>query len=180
MPAFKRVREVLKYKNEWAELYDDDVVRPDGKAGTYIRLRYCGNPPGVVIVPRLPDGRFLLLHVARYAIGESSLEFPRGSAEPGESAEAAARRELQEETAFTAVEIRHLGFCRPDTAIVETEAEILLAETAPLEAPILDAKEGITGYKLMTRDALRAAIRDGAIRDGFSLGAFAFMCALGL
>lgn len=178
MKSFTRTREHLVYQNKFIELYDDEVATPSGEPGTYTRLRYRGNPPGVVIIPRLPDGRVLLLQLSRYAFNSLSLEFPRGTANPDESAETAAARELHEETGLTATSLETLGVLRPDTAIVETEAHIVLAAVASLDHLVLDhEEEAISHHKLFSTGELTTAIRAGEVRDGFTLGAFAYMLA---
>src|SRR5262245_16888096 len=122
------VTEKVVYQNKWICLYDDAVRFPDGTMGTYIRLSYHGNPPGVVIIPQLPDGRLLLLRIFRYAMNEESLEFPRGGGQVGKKVEQLATEELQEETELVARSWTLLGSHRPDTAIMMTEACVLLAE----------------------------------------------------
>jgi 8-oxo-dGTP pyrophosphatase MutT (NUDIX family) len=160
------------------ELYDDAVLTPSGAPGFFTRFRYRGNPPGVVCVPRLPDGRYVLIEAYRYAFDTLSLEFPRGTAEPGEAAPVAAQRELLEETNLTAAATSSLGFLRPDTSIVETEAEIFLLDVPSTDRIAVDQEtEGIAAYQLLSFQQLAAAIRDHTIRDGFTLGAFSLLAA---
>ncbi len=178
MSKFTRVREHLVYQNKYVELYDDDVLTPSGEPGTYTRFRYRENPPGAVIVPQLPDGRFLLLRIFRYAFDTVSLEVPRGAGEPGESAENVGKRELLEETGLTASSITRLGFLRPDTSVVETEAHVLLAKIPSLETLLLDREqEGIASYELLTSSMFGDLILSGEIRDGYTLGAYALLAA---
>lgn len=59
-------------------------------------------PPISLVVPFLEDGRIVLVRQFRSVWGRSSWECPAGHAEPGETPEAAARRELSEETGYTA------------------------------------------------------------------------------
>ncbi len=180
MKKFTRVEDRLVYQNKYIELYDDRVLTPSGAPGTFTRFRYHGNPPGVVCVPQLPDGRFLLIEAYRYAFDTVSLEFPRGTAELGETALEAAQRELREETNLVAASSVSLGFLRPDTSIVETEVEIFLLQVASVEHVAVDQDtEGIAAYQLLAFDELTHAIRTHVIRDGFSLGAFGLLVASG-
>jgi 8-oxo-dGTP pyrophosphatase MutT (NUDIX family) len=180
MGIFRRVRERRVFENRWIELYDDEVLTPSGSPGTYVRLRYRDNPPGVVVVPRLDDARFLLLKAFRYALGAVSVEFPRGMADPGEDPEQAGRRELKEETGLTATRTVHLGVHCPDTSIVETRVHIVLARIESLDSLKLDTTvEGITDHVVMSAEELRHAVADGRILDGFTLGAYGLLCATG-
>src|SRR5690349_5776890 len=87
----------LVYPTRYGCLYDDAVVGPTGRQGTYLRWEWKG--AGAVIVPT--DGqRLYLWPMYRYPIGCESLEFPRGAAEPDETVTDAAARELAEETGF--------------------------------------------------------------------------------
>ena len=178
MSKFTRVREHLVYRNKYIELYDDEVLTPRGEPGTFTRFRYRENPPGAVIVPQLPDGRFLLLRIFRYAFDTVSLELPRGTGETDESAEDAGKRELLEETGLAASSVTHLGLLRPDTSIVETEVHVLLAAIASIETLSLDREEeGVASYALLTAQLFRECIISGEIRDGFTLGAYGLLAA---
>ncbi|HEY3704268.1 MAG TPA: NUDIX hydrolase [Terracidiphilus sp.] len=182
MNQYTRTKEKLVYANSFIELFDDEVIRPDGTPGTYVRLRYRGNPPGVVILPRFADGRYVLLAVNRYAAGEESLEFPRGSASTDESAEQGARRELEEETRLVASSSRLLGYLRPDTAIVETEVRVFLMEIPEEQIASIEldeAGEAISSYQLLALGEIWAKIRAGTIRDGFTIGALGLLAAQG-
>ena len=176
---FQRVKECLVYENSRIQLYDDDVRRPDGAMGKYIRLSYHGNPRGVVIVPRLPDGRLLLLRIRRYAVQDESLEFPRGGGRPGELLEAAAERELKTETGLTSLKWSLMGYHRPDTAIVMTEVGVLLADLDSGAEHNLkpNPREAISAGIFGQVSEVWDWVRKGDIRDGFTLGALALLRA---
>ena len=61
------------------------------------------------------DGSLLLVRQYRPAVQAYTLELPSGHIEKGESPEAAARRELAEETGHEAETLIHLGTLAPDT-----------------------------------------------------------------
>jgi len=182
MKKYSRTKENLVFENKFIQLFNDDVLTPSGRPGKYVRLRYQGNPPGIVVIPRLGANRFLLLNVFRYAMDELSIEFPRGTAEVDENAKQAAKREFKEETSLdlSSSAFTSLGFLRPDTAIIETEVEIFLVDVAEdvLSSIKLDEEiDGIYSYILLSREDIFTKIRTGEIRDGFTIGAVGVLAA---
>ncbi len=77
----------------------DEVELPSGMTTTRDIVEH---PGAVAIVPILDDGRILLVRQYRYAVGKDLLEIPAGTLEPGEAPDTCARRELKEETGYTA------------------------------------------------------------------------------
>lgn len=76
------------------------------------------HPGAVGVAARQEDGRLLLVRQYRHACGAWLEEIPAGRIDPGEDPQAAARRELEEETGFRARSWRPLlevfpapGFC---------------------------------------------------------------------
>ncbi|GHV91968.1 DNA mismatch repair protein MutT [Spirochaetia bacterium] len=84
-----------------------------------------------IIVPLIEteQGRkFVMVRQWRHGSRELSLEFPGGVFESGEDAEAAAGRELLEETAYRAGKIRKIGEFSPNPAIMSNRVHFFLAE----------------------------------------------------
>ena len=177
--SFICITENLVFKNKWIELYDDIVIKPDGEKGSYIRLTYHNNPPGVVVIPQLPDGRVLLIKVNRYAIGKESLEFPRGGGNIDETLDVAGARELFQETGLSVEKFKFLGYHYPDTAIMMTKAGVLLAELKEGDETILNinTNEAINGAQFVRVNELWEMVAKGKINDGFTLGALALLQA---
>jgi ADP-ribose pyrophosphatase len=88
-------------EGNFLEVRRDDVELPDGQHAT---REYIQHPGAVAVVPILDDGRLVMVRQFRYPIGKSIIEFPAGKLDAGESTLACARRELQEETGYTARE----------------------------------------------------------------------------
>ncbi len=63
---------------------------------------YIRHPGAVVVLPVFDDGRVLLERQFRYPLDRVFIEFPAGKIDPGEDHLACAKRELQEETGYTA------------------------------------------------------------------------------
>ena len=77
----------------------DEIQLPSGKR----TIRDIVDHPGAVaIVPILDDGRIILVKQYRYTTGKELLEIPAGTLEKGEAPDTCARRELKEETGYTA------------------------------------------------------------------------------
>ena len=84
---------------------DLDTVRfPDGSTGTLEMFRHPGASAVVPFIddPAEEDPRVLLIRQFRHAADGYIWEVPAGRLDPGETPEACARRELEEETGMVA------------------------------------------------------------------------------
>jgi len=79
----------------------DTVRLPDGQTATRDFVQHSG---AVAVVAWLDDGRLVLVRQYRYPVSRILLELPAGKLDAGESTLACARRELKEETGYTAAE----------------------------------------------------------------------------
>jgi ADP-ribose pyrophosphatase len=77
----------------------DEVRLPSGRIATREVVEH---PGAVAVVGITTDERVLLLRQSHHPIGQTLLGLPAGTLEPGESPEACARRELEEETGYRA------------------------------------------------------------------------------
>jgi 8-oxo-dGTP pyrophosphatase MutT (NUDIX family) len=165
---FSRIRERLVYQTPWTLVYDDEVLHPDGTPGTYTRVVPNGAPGGAHVIPRLPDGRVLLLKANRYPVGADVWEFPRGAPHTGETFEVAARRELAEESGLRANRLTFIGHCYPDTGILGSKHSVFLADITADQANKvkLDAGEAIIGHRWLRPEEIGGLIQAGDIVDG--------------
>ena len=99
------------FKGKLLHAWRDTVRLPDGGMAT---REYIVHPGAVVIVPLLDDGRVLLERQFRYPVQQVMIEFPAGKLDVrGEDKLACAKRELLEETGYTAREWAHAGMLHP-------------------------------------------------------------------
>ncbi len=108
------VRTERLYKGRVFSVRADTVIQ-DGKER---RLDIVEHPGSFAIAPVPDEGRLVLVGQYRHAAGQLLWELPAGTAEEDEDCEAGARRELREETGYTADRLELLcavyptpGFC---------------------------------------------------------------------
>jgi ADP-ribose pyrophosphatase len=130
------------------------------------------HPGAVVIMPQLADGRLLLIQQYRFAVGETLLECPAGTLEPGEAPLACARRELIEETGCRADHWHPLGTIYSSPGFCDERLHLFLASGLVPEHGAGDEDE-LLEVKRLTVPEIERAIADGALVDAKSLSAYA-------
>jgi 8-oxo-dGTP pyrophosphatase MutT (NUDIX family) len=160
-PWTRRARHVA-YENPWIQLRHDDVVRPDGSPGIYGVIHFENAAIGVVAVG--DDGRLLLVGQHRYPLDRYSWELPEGGSPLDEDPVEGARRELAEETGFTAGSIRKLfafslsNSVSDETGVIYLATELVEGTASPEPTEDLDVRWA-------TLDEVLAEIEAGDIHD---------------
>jgi ADP-ribose pyrophosphatase len=148
---------------------------PDGTEHTKQIVRH---PGAVTLLPLLDDGRVCLVENYRVSVGQTLIELPAGTLEPGEDPAAAARRELAEETGYRAARVEHLATFYTSPGILDERMRLYLA-TGLVPGPMsLDAGEDIRPLLTSWPEAL-AMVRDGRIRDAKSMLGLLYYCGRG-
>jgi len=145
----------------------DEVRLPDGSLGT---REYIRHPGAVAIVPLFDDGRVLLERQFRYPHGREFIEVPAGKLEANEPHLDTAKRELLEETGYTAQEWSRLGVIHTAIAYTNEAIEIFVAKKLRLGERKLDAGEFLETLIVGFDEAI-AMIRDGRITDAKTVAA---------
>jgi len=124
--------------------------------------------PCVVLIPIEDDGRVVLVRQYRAPIDRETWELPAGGIEDGEAADAAARRECEEETGRAPHRVERLGAWFPTPGYCDEEMIFFrvsqLREPAPDSPHRADEDEHIT-TKRVAIDEARAMARRGEIVD---------------
>lgn len=161
----RRVSGELVYDGTLLKVQRDVVALPDGSRGV---REYIRHPGAVAILPLFDDGRVLLERQYRYPHGREFIELPAGKLEPGEPHLETAKRELLEETGYTAGEWRRLGVIHTTIAYTDEAIELFLARKLAQSARQLDDGEFIEILTLPFDEAL-AMVREGRITDSKSV-----------
>ena len=142
-------------KDRWVDLRADSCVTPAGaKIAPYYVLGY---PDWVHVVALTADDRLVMVRQYRHAVGEAVLEIPGGVIDATDrDPQAAARRELAEETGYTARDWRMVGSFFPNPATHTNRVHVALAlDACPDAAPSLDVgEEGLVPLTLPVREVL--------------------------
>lgn len=85
------------------------------------------HPGAVVIVPLVQNQQICLIRNYRVSIGQTLVELPAGTCEPGEPLDETARRELLEETGFTAQHFEHLHSFYASPGILDEQMHLFVA-----------------------------------------------------
>lgn len=121
-------RRLVEYSTEWFELVSKKLA---GEAKPYYALRMSDYVSTVALTQA---GEMVFVRQFRPAVEEFTLELPGGHIDDGESPEEAARRELVEETGFSAEGMEALGTLFSDTGRNENRTWCYLAaDVVPLE-----------------------------------------------
>ena len=143
----------------------DTVRLPDGKEAT---REYVIHPGAVMVVAELPDGRLVLERQFRYPVQSVMVEFPAGKLDPGEDSLACAKRELLEETGYTARQWARAGVLHPVISYSTEFIDIWFARELTAGQRQLDAGEFLDVFSAST-DELLQWCRDGRITDAKTL-----------
>jgi ADP-ribose pyrophosphatase len=138
---------------------------PNGRQHEIAIVRHA---PAVVVIPIEDDGRVVLIKQYRAALDRELWEVPAGSVDSGESAEAAAKRECEEEIGRVPERVERLGAWFPTPGYCDEE--MIFFRAAGLHAPPPDsphrpdADEDITARSFTVAEA-RAMVARGEIVD---------------
>lgn len=155
------------YDSAWVRLHRDDVRLPDGSVihGHHV-LDY--PRPAVSVVPVGDDGRILLIEHYRFITESIGWEAPAGRVDPGESIEAAARRELREEAGYTAERLEYLGEYYPANGSSNLTFHVYVGGGLRAAGEVIDTNETMR-VAWFSPGEIWSMIAANEIRDGLAL-----------
>ncbi len=145
-----------------------DTVQLSG--GRVSRREIVEHSGSVAVVPLDDYGNVLMVRQFRKPVEQELLEIPAGMLEPGEEPASAARRELEEETGYTAHRIEPLVRFFTSPGFCDEEMHAFLATGLVAGQPDPDEDEQIELVPVPLTH-VPEMIRRGEIRDGKSIAA---------
>lgn len=155
------------YEGAILDVRRDKVTAPKGVAYREI----VGHNGAVAMVALTDDNNIIMERQYRYACRRVVLEIPAGKIDKGETdPEAAARRELKEETGYSAETFIHLGACNPSCAYSEEVIHIYLVKGLTPGEQKLDEDEALEVFEMPFDELYDMAVR-GELTDAKTLAA---------
>ncbi len=154
------------YQGKAIQILDKVVRLPDGRLAHRDIVTYPGG--AVCIVPVTSEGHVILVRQYRPTVETVMLEIPAGRRHPGEHFLSAAKRELREETGYTASSWVRCTEFWPSPGFVDERLTLFIARDLKGGPRDLDSDEFITCVSLPVPAALEQC-RNGHITDAKTL-----------
>ena len=152
-------------RGHFLHAFRDTVRLPDGSAAS---REYVIHPGAVMVIAELPDGKLVLERQFRYPVQSVMVEFPAGKLDAGEASLDCARRELLEETGYTAKQWARAGVLHPVISYSTEFIDIWFARDLTAGQRQLDPGEFLDVFSA-TADELLQWCRDGRVTDAKTL-----------
>lgn len=168
--------DLIEHKISSQDVYDGvllhakrDVVRlPDGKEDVREWIKHQG---ASAVLPILPDGNVILVRQYRYPIGKVTLEIPAGKLDtPSEDPLICAKRELSEETGYSAAKYEKLTTIATTAGFSNEWIHVYLATDLTAGKAHPDSDEFINTVKMPLTEAVDLVLK-GQIYDAKSITA---------
>lgn len=158
----------IKFSNDYWSYYIDRFSIENGIQGEY---HYVHTEGSTIIIPVLPDGKFLLINQFRYLNKKSGIEFPCGGVKKGLTPVENAQKELREETGYLAKKLNKVAEFTPFTGAADEICHVFIASELEYTPLKMDETEDIE-ILTCSRSDIQQFIKTNDMWDGLSLAAW--------
>jgi len=156
-----QVASALMHQGKFLTLKQDIVRLPDGRNAS---REYLIHPGAVMMIPLFDDGTVLMERQFRYPVGKVMIEFTAGKLDPQEGALTCGKRELREETGYTAERWDYLTRIHPVISYSTEFIDIYRARDLKQGVAMLDEGEFLETF-VTPAGQLIDWVREGKISD---------------
>jgi 8-oxo-dGTP pyrophosphatase MutT (NUDIX family) len=154
------------YENPWIAVRHEDVINPGKGKGIYGVVHMKNKATGVVPVDA--EGNTYLVGQYRYTLNEYSWEIPEGGSPMDSDPLESAKRELKEETGFTAAHWTTISRIHTSNSVTDEEGFIYLAQELTAGETEPEETEELRVWKLPLAEAVNM-VMNNRITDSISI-----------
>ena len=157
----KPVKSRIAYQNPWITVREDTTITEAGNEGVYA---YLDSKDSVMVLAANDHRDLYMVRGFRYPTKTFGWELPGGGAED-ENPVTAAKRELQEETGFTAKEWEHLGTALVCNGLMTERMHICLARNL-IEGTVTEkGDEVFEAMRFFSAEQIEEMVLKGEVND---------------
>lgn len=149
------------YEGKVLAVYEDTVRCPNGHQATREVVHRC---EAAAVLAICEDGKWIFEKQYRYPFDEILLEIPAGKTDIGETSLETAKRELEEETGYQALEMHYLGKIYPTCGYSDEIIHLYVAKHLKKTAQHLDENEALELLYFTPKEVFNM-IKEGRIVD---------------
>ena len=154
------------YENPWIHVREDQVINPGGGNGIYGVIHMKNKAIG--IIPLDKEGYTYLVGQYRYTLNEYSWETPMGGGQMEVDPLESAKRELKEETGFTAAKWTFIAHIHTSNSVTDEDGYVFLAQELTAGETAFEETEDLSIMKIHIKEAVEM-VMDNRITDALSV-----------
>ncbi len=164
------------YRGKVFQITQDEIIEPNGVHAIRDVIRHSGSVVIMAVDDSRSEPRVLLIRQYRYCAEDYLWELPAGRIDEGEDALAGAKRELMEETGYTASKWKKVLFFYPSPGFLNETMSLYLARGLKKGKAQPEDDEQISARLFPLSSAVNLVTR-GKVKDGKTIAGVLWLVA---